>query len=164
MTQLVLPLFLAACSNQQSEVLEIGYGLTLSPTGIDPHINASVELGIPLTSVYDTLIYQNPETLEYVPSLSNSWDVSADGRVYRFELRRDVRFHDGSPFNAEAVRANIDYVIDPANRSQKAAEMLGPLAEVRVLDEFIVEFILLEPFQPLLDGDRAVSFCGVFAR
>jgi peptide/nickel transport system substrate-binding protein len=152
MTQLVLPLFLAACSSQQSEVLEIGYGLTLSPTGIDPHINASVELGIPLTSVYDTLIYQNPETLEYVPGLSNSWDVSADGRVYRFELRRDVRFHDGSPFNAEAVRANIDYVIDPANRSQKAAEMLGPLAEVRVLDEFIVEFILLEPFQPLLDS------------
>lgn len=149
---IMLSVALGACRSQQAELIEIGYGLTLSPTGIDPHLNASVELGIPLSSVYDTLIYQDPDTLEFVPGLSSAWDISSDGRVYHFELREDVSFHDGTPFNAEAVRANIDYILDPAHRSQKAAEMLGPLAELRVLDEYNVAFVLEEPFAPLLDS------------
>jgi ABC-type transport system substrate-binding protein len=50
----------------------IVYGLTLAPSGIDPHINASSELGIPLTSVYDTLVYKDPKTGEFVPDWPRS--------------------------------------------------------------------------------------------
>jgi hypothetical protein len=44
----------------------IVYGLTLLPSGFDPHINASAELGIPLRSVYDTLVYRDPITKDFV--------------------------------------------------------------------------------------------------
>ena len=57
------------------------YGLTLNPSGIDPHINASSELGIPLTSVYDTLVYRDPESGTFVPGLAERWEVSDDGLV-----------------------------------------------------------------------------------
>ena len=130
----------------------IVYGLTLAPTGIDPHINASAELGIPLTSVYDTLVYQDPKTGEFVPGLAQKWEVSEDGRIYTFYLRRGVKFHDGTPFNAEAVRFNLDRITSPDLASQKARFMLGPYERTEVVDEYTVRIVLKEPFAPLLDS------------
>ncbi len=130
----------------------IVYGLTLAPTGIDPHINASAELGIPLTSVYDTLVYQDPKTGEFVPGLALRWEVSDDGRVYTFYLRRGVKFHDGTPFNAEAVRFNLERITSPDLASQKARFMLGPFERAEVVDEYTARIVLSEPFAPLLDS------------
>lgn len=133
------------------------YGLTLSPSGIDPHVNASSELGIPLTSVYDTLIYRVPDTRwnevpQYVPGLAESWDISQDGLTYTFHLRRQVVFHDDTPFDAEAVRLNIERVLHPDTRSQKAVFLLGPLQSVEVVDAYTVVFRLSAPYAPFLDG------------
>ena len=47
-----------------------------------------------------------------VPALAASWEVSPDGRVYTFHLREHVKFHDGTPFNAEAVKVNLDRALD----------------------------------------------------
>lgn len=130
----------------------IVYGLTLVPSGIDPHINASSELGIPLTSVYDTMVYQDPKTGEFVPGLAQKWEVSEDGKVYTFYLRRGVKFHDGTPFNAEAVRFNLERITSPDLASQKARFMLGPYERTEVVDEYTVRIVLKEPFAPLLDS------------
>ena len=145
-------LILGACATDPSGERELTYGLTLSPTGIDPHINASVELGIPLSSVYDTLIFQDPDTGEFVPGLASEWSISPNGLIYTFTLREDVIFHDGTRFDAEAVEANINYVTDPDHRSQKAASMLGPLSSVEVLGPHEVAFRLDRPYAPLLDS------------
>ncbi|GMR11274.1 MAG: ABC transporter substrate-binding protein [Anaerolineae bacterium] len=142
----------AACSADPGQGRELTYGLTLAPTGIDPHINASVELGIPLSSVYDTLVFQDPSTGAYVPGLATDWSISPDGLTYSFVLREQVVFHDGTRFDAEAVKANIDYVLDPDHRSQKAAAMLGPLNEVEVLGSYEVAFHLDRPYAPMLDS------------
>lgn len=128
------------------------YGLTLAPSGIDPHVNASSELGIPLTSVYDTLVYQDPLTGEFVPGLAERWELSEDGRVYTFYLKKGVTFHDGTPFNAQAVRFNFDRITSPELASQKARFMLGPYERTEVVDEFTVRIVLSEPFAPLLDS------------
>jgi peptide/nickel transport system substrate-binding protein len=145
-------LLLAACATDQENGNNITYGLTLSPTGIDPHINSSVELGIPLSSVYDTLVFHDPDTGEYVPGLAERWELSPDGRSYTFYLREDVTFHDGEHFDAQAVKANLEYVLDPDHRSQKAAGMLGPLQEIEILGSYIVVVHLERPFAPLLDS------------
>jgi peptide/nickel transport system substrate-binding protein len=128
------------------------YGLSLAPSGIDPHVNASSELGIPLTSVYDTLVYQDPDTGEFIPGLAGRWELSDDGLVYTFSLRQDVTFHDGTPFNAEAVRINLDRIVDPQTASQKAVFMLGPYRRTEVVDEFTVKIHLDLPYAPLLDA------------
>lgn len=153
---LMAALLLAGCRQSgraaQGEISEITYGLTLVPSGIDPHIHASSELGIPLRSVYDTLVYRDAETLEFVPGLATAWEMSDDGLVYTFQLRQDVTFHDGTPFNAEAVRVNIERVLSEDANSLKAAELIGPVQRVEVVDPFTVRLVLSEPFAPLLDG------------
>lgn len=141
-----------ACSLDAKKPSTLVYGLTLSPTGIDPHLNASSELGIPLASVYDTLVFRDPATGKFVPGLSEGWSISHDGQKYTFSLRRDVTFHDGTPFNAQAVQANLDYVMDPDHHSQKARFMLGPLQDVEIIDDYTVALHLAEPFAPLLDS------------
>lgn len=145
-------LLLAACAPSPPAEGSLTYGLTLAPSGIDPHLNASSELGIPLASVYDTLVVLDPESREFVPGLANDWTISPDGLTYTFRLRRDVTFHDGTRFDAHAVRANIEYTLNPEHHSQKAAFMLGPLDHVETPDDFTAVFVLREPYAPLLDS------------
>ena len=133
------------------------YGLTLAPSGIDPHVNASSELGIPLTSVYDTLVYRALEAgtdtdRQFVPGLAQSWEMSDDGLAYTFHLHQGVTFHDGTTFNANAVRTNLERVMNPDTRSQKAVFLLGPFESVEVLNEYTVAIHLSAPYAPLLDG------------
>jgi len=142
----------AACTPSMPASGSLVYGLTLAPSGIDPHLNASSELGIPLSSVYDTLVFLDPETGKFVPGLAKDWTVSPDGTTYTFHLRRDVIFHDGTRFDAQAVRANLEYTLNPDNHSQKAAFMLGPLDRVETPDEFTAVLVLKEPYAPLLDS------------
>lgn len=130
----------------------IVYGLTLLPSGFDPHIHASAELGIPLRQVYDTLVYRDPVTQEFVPGLATAWVVSEDGLTYTFTLRQGVTFHDGTPFNAAAVAANLDRITDPATASQKAVFMLGSYVGYELVDDYTIRLLLAEPYSPLLDS------------
>jgi peptide/nickel transport system substrate-binding protein len=140
-----------ACSPAAPAEKELRYGLTLVPTGIDPHVHASSELGIPLASVYDTLVFRDSAG-SFVPGLAERWEVSPDGLQYTFFLRRGVRFHDGTAFNAPAVKANLDRVLDPATKSQKARFMIDSVKTVTVVGDFTVRLDLSQPFAPLLDS------------
>ncbi len=149
---LSLVIGLAGCAQTTPTQSRLIYGLTLVPSGIDPHVNASSELGIALTSVYDTLVVLDPVTGAFLPGLATRWEVSPDGLAYTFHLRSGVRFHDGTPFNAEAVRFNLERIADPDTRSQKAAFLLGPYDRTEVLDPLTVVIHLKRPYAPLLDA------------
>ncbi len=136
----------------QPAASRIVYGLTLLPSGFDPHINASSELGIPLRSVYDTLVYRDPTTKDFVAGLAERWEISPDGLLYTFYLRRDVRFHDGEPFDAYAVAANLDRITNPETRSQKAVFLLGTFERYIVTDTYTIQLALKAPYAPLLDS------------
>jgi peptide/nickel transport system substrate-binding protein len=140
-----------ACSPVQAGIKELRYGLTLVPTGIDPHIHASSELGIPLASVYDTLVFRDADG-GFVPGLAERWEIAADGLQYTFFLRRGVRFHDGTPFDARAVQVNLERILDPKTKSQKARFMIDKIKAVTVVDDFTVRLDLSEPFAPMLDS------------
>jgi peptide/nickel transport system substrate-binding protein len=130
---------------------KITYGLTLIVSGIDPHQGASSELGIFLTSVYDPLVWQTLDG-SFVAGLAEKWDLSSDGRVYTFHLRKDVKFHDGTPFNAEAVKFSLDRIVGPDLKSQKAINMLGSYDHTEVVDEYTAKVHLKEPYEPFLDS------------
>lgn len=128
------------------------YGLTLQPSTFDPHIGGSSELGIPLRSVYDTLVYRDPDSLTFVPGLAASWTISPEGLVYTFTLRQGVTFHDGTPFNAQAVAANLDRIVNPATASLKAINLLGSYTGYEIVDDYTIRLLLSEPYSPLLDS------------
>ncbi|MBC7259584.1 MAG: ABC transporter substrate-binding protein [Chloroflexi bacterium] len=139
---------------------KITYGLTLVVSAIDPHQGLSSELGIFLTSVYDPLVWQTQEG-EFVPGLAERWEVSPDGRVYTFYLRKGVKFHDGTPFNAEAVKFSFDRIVDPDLKSQKAINMLGAYDHTEVVDEYTARVYLKEPYAPFLDSVSQVYLAMV---
>jgi peptide/nickel transport system substrate-binding protein len=154
---LLLSILLVACSTTEAtdECRPpdcMVYGLTLSVSGIDPHINRNTELGIVLRNVYDTLIYREPQSREFVAGLAESWTISPDGLVYEFHLRQDVHFHDGTAFNADAVGANFERIFAEETASQRSKFLLGPIASYQVVNTFVFRITLLEPFEPLLDS------------
>lgn len=146
---LLLAPYLAACRSPGEGKLI--YGLTLAPSSIDPHVGASSELGIPLTSVYDPLVWLSADGT-FVPGLAERWDISDDGTVYDLTLRRDVKFHDGTLFNAEAVCFNLARIVDPDTRSAKAISLLGPFDGCQVVEEYVARVTLKEPYAPLLSA------------
>jgi len=145
-------LALRAGLDDEDDGNRIVYGLTLNPSGLDPHIHISNELGIPFYSVYDTLVYRHPQTMDFVPGLAERWEMAPDGLSWTFTLRRDVTFHDGTPFNAQAVAANLDRITDPDLASGKALALLGPYTGYTVVDDYTITLHLSEPYAPLLDG------------
>mgnify|MGYP005835876817 FL=1 len=153
-------LSLTACATSSADepVPRLVYGLTLMPTGFDPHIHASAELGIPLRSVYDTLVFRDPDSGGFIPGLATAWTVSPDGLTYTFTLRRDVTFHDGTRFDAAAVVANFNRIFDPATNSQKAAFMVPSFQSAEIVDNYTVKITLSEPYAPLLDSLAQVYF------
>jgi peptide/nickel transport system substrate-binding protein len=73
---------------------------------------------------------------KYKPGLALSWDTSADGKTITFKLRQGVTFHDGTPFNAQAVKSNFDNLIPPK------ATILSGITSVEVVDDYTVRFNL----------------------
>ena len=61
-----------------------------------------------IDQIYESLVSLEPGTTELAPGLAQSWELSEDGLEYTFELQEGVTFHDGEPFNAEAVCYNFD--------------------------------------------------------
>lgn len=96
------------------------------PLTLDPALSQDVTSWTYLLQVYSGLVSLD-DRLEVVPEIASSWTVSDDGRVYTFELRRDVRFHDGRPLTAEDVRFSLERALDPALRSPVAATYLGDI-------------------------------------
>ena len=76
--------------------------------GLDPIQVTDGESFKVTQQIYDTLVDYTPGTTEVEPALATDWEVSEDGLTWTFHLREGVEFHDGNPFNAEAVKWNFD--------------------------------------------------------
>jgi ABC-type transport system substrate-binding protein len=84
-----------------------------------------------------------------LPVLAESWEQSADGSSWTFHLRQGVNFHDGTPFNAEAVRFNImDRMLNPDAKAL-AASAFNMITDVEVVDDYTVNIVTDGPFAGL---------------
>lgn len=125
---------------------------------LDPaHTTAGIAFQV-FNNIYDTLIAYNAN-LEYEGILAESWAISDDGLEYTFTLRSGITFHDGTEFNAEAVKFNFDRLMNPETNAP-AAGWISPLTETRVDDPLTVTLVLSEPFSPLL-GNLCLSYFGI---
>ncbi|HEY3064115.1 MAG TPA: ABC transporter substrate-binding protein [Chloroflexota bacterium] len=92
-------------------------GLEAEPGTLDNSVGTGYHTSIIQRMVYESLVgydlTSTADTLPIKPVLAESWQISPDGKVYTFKLRSGVKFHDGTPFDAEAVRFNFDRASDP---------------------------------------------------
>ena len=95
-------------------------------------------------------LYAFDQNLKLKPKLALSHEVSPDGTVYTFTLRQGVKFHDGTDFNANAVKVNLDRVTNPENRL-KRYNLYSNIAKTEVLDDYTVRCTLKKPFSPFIN-------------
>jgi ABC-type transport system substrate-binding protein len=95
----------------------------------------------------ETLVkYDDPQNPKFVPWLAKSWTTSADGKTWTVKLQENVKFHDGTPFNAEAVKYTYDRLKDPKTAATEAVARLGVLDHVDVVDATTVNFVTKAPY------------------
>lgn len=154
-------LVLSACAGPGSssdgegggEVVWAIEGGNLAAGHMDPQTSQLDVSGMVQRVVLDSLVFQEADG-SFSPWLAKSWDISGDGTTYTFDLRDDVTFTDGEPFNADAVKANFDRIADPETASAQAASMLGGdfYDATTVIDEYTVEVKFTQPYAPFLQA------------
>ncbi len=148
-TLLLAACALGACSQPQRDPNTARIGIALEPPNLDPTAGAAAAI--------DEVVYANifegltriDENGNVLPSLAARWDVSEDRLIYTFYLKSDVRFHDGSSFDAADVKYSLDRARGPASTNAQKA-LFEPISDVAVIDQATVRVTLSRPVSDFL--------------
>jgi peptide/nickel transport system substrate-binding protein len=136
------------------------YGADREPTCLDPHNYGDMPQTYIARQFLDSLVSELPDG-SVVPWLATSWTISANGLHYTFQLKHNVKFTDGTPFNAAAVVANFEQIKSPATQSDTDWGYLSPYyVSTTAVGPYTVEVNLKAPDAPLLD-ELAQAFFGM---
>src|SRR5215212_6315216 len=135
---------------------------------LDPRTTDTQEGYTAAANVYDCLVLYDLGATTIRPGLAESWEISDDGLVYTFTLRQGVTFHDGAPFNADAVVTWFTSIKEGAPGSQYDATRMVYMADfitnwidtVEAVDEFTIRMTLPSPYSPLL-ANLAIPIAGI---
>jgi peptide/nickel transport system substrate-binding protein len=149
---LLASMLLAAAPAHAQSVLRIG--LNDDPDALDPTISRAYVGRLVFAALCDKLFDVTPD-LKIVPQLATSYEWAADNRSVVLKLRSGVKFHDGEPFNAEAVKFNIERHLTTQGSFRKSE--IGDIKTVDVVNDTTVRLNLGQPLVPLLAAltDRA---------
>ncbi|HET8576398.1 MAG TPA: ABC transporter substrate-binding protein [Methylomirabilota bacterium] len=106
--------------------------------------------------MYDRLVDRDPKTYKPAPMLATGWKIVND-TTWEFTLRQGVRFHNGEPFNAQSVKATLEYIKDPANKTHYLPRW-AQVKEVQIVNDYTVRFITEKPWPGLIDRMAATDF------
>ena len=129
------------------------------PTDVNTLDPAEMTSGIdwkPVGHIFDTLVRYDMQ-LKVTPHVAKSWELSADGLQWTFHLRDDVKFHDGTPLDAEAVVFTFERVYNPEHPFNQYGTWdnwswyMYMVNKVEAVDKYTVRFILNYPYTPFLD-------------
>ena len=150
---LLLPLTLAvgggSATAQPAGTLVVG--LVAEPVNLDPAQVTDFNSNRVGRRIVEPLVTFAEETTQLVPGLAESWTISPDGLQYTFKLRKGVKFHDGTPFNAAAAKFSIERQINPEHPANKLGKypfanyFFGNVKAVEAMDDSTVRFVLKEP-------------------
>lgn len=141
----VLLLVPSPCPAGEIDVLTIGVGVDADT--LNPHEQTTTLFMNISNLIHDTLFFQNPDaSLE--PRLATRYDVSEDGKVCTLQLRKGVKFTDGTEFNAEVMKQTFDRLLDP-NVKVPQRKLVSMIEETKITGDYSLELHLKYPFAPL---------------
>src|SRR5215813_1290682 len=143
---LLTPIALWAQQPKSGGTLRVAWESDL--TGLDPHISTGIQAYRVVGNLFNSLVTLDAE-MNYVPDLAESWEVQENGKVYTFHLRKGVKFHDGTDFDAEVVIWNYKHIMDPEAKTLDAP-FYSIVDIVEALDAHTVKFTLKHPSATLL--------------
>jgi len=132
-------------------------GQIAEPKSLDPHTVTAVNDFRILMNIYEGLVRYKDGTLQVEPALAKSWTISDDGLTYRFQLRSGIKFHDGTPLDAAAVKFNFDRMLDDNNPYHDTGPFplsffFSSIDKVATDGSSTVVFTLKEPYAPFLSN------------
>ena len=170
---------LAGCSlmNKSNSKNMLRVAATNDPGTADVQLTTE-EYSLPL-NIFDRLVEIKttaPGASELVPGLAESWDISADGKVYTFHLRKGVKFHNGEELAADDVVYTIERMLNPktkalntdffdmiAGAKERMEGKADTTAGVKAVDKYTVEITLAQPFAPFL-ANLATPAASIYNR
>ncbi|MEW6420667.1 MAG: ABC transporter substrate-binding protein [Deinococcota bacterium] len=129
-------------------------GLDADPPRLDPALSSAFVDRQVLNQIFDKLVDLD-QNLKIVPALAKSWKISNGGLTYTFTLRPGVKFHDGTPLDASAVKYSLERNLNLEGSARK--NELSSVKDIKVLGPLTVQLNLKQPYGPLLAvlADRA---------
>jgi peptide/nickel transport system substrate-binding protein len=151
MGAMALPLtFGAARASAQSTGGRIIYGYGAEAVNLDPGNAIDRPSFDVIQNLYDGLV-EIDQTGAIQPALATEWTISEDNLTWTFTLREGITFHDGTPFDAAAVKSNFDRILDPANALATLGQWEPTIAAVNAVSDLVVEIVTKAPAGGLLD-------------
>jgi peptide/nickel transport system substrate-binding protein len=132
---------LALCVALPATAADFRWSSTTDPQTMDPHaVNSAPVLGF-LNNVYEGLVRRGRD-MAVEPALATSWEPIGAGEGWRFTLRQGVTFHDGAAFTAQDVLFSYERA---SSEQSDTRSWFAPVSEVRVIDDYTVEFLTTAP-------------------
>ncbi|WP_414707855.1 ABC transporter substrate-binding protein [Pseudomonas sp. UBA6562] len=159
---------LAGCGQDSAQVARsdtpvrggtLVYATDREPTCLDPHVAGDMPQVFIGQQYLDSLVSMDDQG-RIGPWLAERWEVSPDGLSYTFHLRTDVHFTDGTPFNAAAVKANLDHMANPKTQSSTAGGYIRQYRRTEVIDDSTAVVHLATPYAAFLEV-LAQGFLGI---
>ena len=114
---------------------------------LDPHKTNQLTSHMIFRNIFDRLVYidenKNPQ-----PWVAESWEIKEDGKVIEFKIKEGIKFHNGEPLDANAVKYSFERMINPDTASPTGSMMTGPLEKIEVIDDYNVRFTFSTSFAP----------------
>ncbi|MCB0075439.1 MAG: hypothetical protein KDE20_28495, partial [Caldilineaceae bacterium] len=126
--------------------------------GLDPKVETTSPGNWVMSNIYENLVKLDTD-LTFQPALAESWEQVEPDR-WRFNLRQGVKFHDGTDFNADAVKFSIERIKNPDDPGRSASN-LRPIIAVEVVDDYTVDIVTDGAYGPLLNIMSLVYATGI---
>ena len=149
----------AAGAQKRGGTLRVAYGNEIAD--LDFHTTPGYEMDWVAMNIGCGLLGITPDG-KFIPEAAESWQVSPDGLLYTFKLRKNVLFHDGTKVDAAAVKFSIDGIMDPATRSSMRT-FFEAVHSVEVIDPHTVQIRLKQPYGFMLHMLAAYRMGLVFS-
>jgi len=148
----------AGISTAEAAAEEPRYGGVLTqdtfadPPHFDLHQSETITALLPLAPCYNRLIQYDPlDVTKIIPDLAERWQISPDGKLYTFYLRRGVKFHHGKPCRAEDIKASWDRIYNPPKGVFSVRKLIfDAISGIETPDDYTVRFVLKRPMGSLL--------------